>query len=640
MIIGTAGHIDHGKTSLVKALTGVDGDRLRQEKERGITIDLGYAYAPLPNGEVLGFVDVPGHQKFIHNMLAGITGIDFFLLAIAADDGIMPQTLEHVQILQLLGIHKGIVALTKVDRVADERLETVRREIGNLLADHNLSSSDIFPVSSANGFGIDALRARLITEALALPDRSAAGLFRLAIDRCFSLTGVGTIVTGTIFSGTVSEGDKLLLSPGGIPLRVRGLHVQNRPAPTGSTGQRCALNVTGPEFDKRAVQRGDWVLAESLHAPVTRLDVRLDMLPGSGKPLRHWSPIHVHLGAVTVTGHISILEGDRVAPGDSALAQLVLDKAVGALRGDRFIVRDASAVQTLAGGSVLDIYPPARGQRSAARLQALRALESATPEQALTGLLDDNLAGIDLHRFARNWNLDVSAANNLWIQLGLHTVGKSHLLWGFLPQAWTKLAKRITDTLAEEHIRAPDMPGIDRARLRRIAAPKLEPAIFMTVVEELLATDRIKTSGHWLHLPSHSVMLLAQEKKLWNSIRPLLSVSPNQPPRVRDIARALNVEENPVRGLLYRLAQSGELFQVAHDHFFTSSSIANLAAIARQLAEQDQLNAATFRDHIEVGRKLAIQILEFFDRIGYTRRIRDTHKLRQTDLLTARVAVS
>ncbi|HET9114411.1 MAG TPA: selenocysteine-specific translation elongation factor [Burkholderiales bacterium] len=435
MIIGTAGHIDHGKTSLVKALTGIDADRLPQEKERGITIDLGYAYAPLPNGEMLGFVDVPGHQKFIHNMLAGITGIDFFLLAIAADDGIMPQTLEHVQILKLLGIRKGIVALTKIDRINGERAEIVRREIRNLLADNNMPSCDIFPVSSVNGSGVDVLRARLIAEALALPDRPAAGEFRLAIDRCFSLTGVGTVVTGTIFSGAVSEGDRLLLSPGGIPLRVRGLHVQNRPAKTGSTGQRCALNVAGPEFDKRAVQRGDWVLAESLHAPVTRLDVRLDMLPGSRKPLRHWTPVQAHLGAVTVTGHISLLEGGSVAPGDSVLAQLALDKPVGALRGDRFIVRDISAIQTLAGGSVLDIYPPVRGQRSAARLQALRAMESTSPEQALARLLHDNIAGIDLHRFTRNWNLNADAASNIWTGLGLHTVKTTTLLWGFLPAA-------------------------------------------------------------------------------------------------------------------------------------------------------------------------------------------------------------
>lgn len=640
MIIGTAGHIDHGKTSLVKALTGVDADRLKEEKERGITIDLGYAYTPLPNGEILGFVDVPGHQKFIHNMLAGITGIDFFLLTIAADDGIMPQTLEHLQILNLLGLNKGIVALTKIDRVSAVRIAAARTEIVDLFADSKLNNSDIYPVSAITGAGIEDLRSRLEREALALPARSSAGAFRLAIDRCFTLSGVGTVVAGTISAGTVAAGDKLLLSPADIAVRVRSLHIQNHPAVSGSAGQRCALNIIGPELDKCDIHRGDWILAESLHEPVMRLDVRLNMLRSSGKPLRHWSPIHAHLGAAAITGRISILEGDAVAPGDSVLAQLVLDKPLGALRGDRFIVRDASATRTLGGGSVLDIYPPARGQRSAARLQSLRAQESETPEQALKTLLDNNMAGIDLHRFARSWNLDQTIARNLWVDLSLHIVEKSHTLWGFLPAAWSMLAQRILNKLAEVHVRVPDMPGIDRERLRRIAAPTLERTVFQAILEELLTADRVKTTGLWLHLPNHSVTLLAHEEKLWLNIRPLLTTTPYQPPRVRDIADTLRIPEQNVRSVLRRLAQLGKVFQVAHDHFFTTESILALAAIAQELAERDQLNAAVFRDHILVGRKLTIQILEFFDRIGYTRRVRDSHKLRQADLLTNSVAVS
>ncbi|MHB1676801.1 MAG: selenocysteine-specific translation elongation factor [Sulfuriferula sp.] len=640
MIIGTAGHIDHGKTSLVKALTGVDADRLKEEKERGITIDLGYAYTPLPNGDVLGFVDVPGHQKFIHNMLAGVTGIDFVLLVIAADDGVMPQTREHLQILNLLGLSRGIVALTKIDRVTDKRLEVVRAEIVGLLANSSLIGSDIYSVSATTHSGINALRTRLEAEAQALPPRPLAGNFRLAVDRCFTLSGVGTVVTGTIFSGTVAVGDKLLLSPANIPVRVRSLHTQNRPAQTGAAGQRCALNLSGPTLDKSVVQRGDWILAESLHEPVTRLDVRLYLLPGETKSLRHWTPVHAHLGAADVSGRISILEGDAIVPGSHALAQLVLDKPIGALHGDRFIVRDQSASRTLGGGCVLDIFPPARGKRTPARLQWLQGLESASPKLALQTLLQDNLHGVDLRRFAHNWNLCDQDARALWDSLSMHKVEEGKITMGFLPAVWAILEQKILDKLAEAHARVPEMPGVDRERLRRMTAPALVRAAFLALIDALLANGSIKSSGLWLHLPHHTVTLLPHEEKLRSKIRLLLETAPYQPPRVRDLAHALEMGEQDMRVLLHRLAQLGELFQVAHDHFFTREAVLALAAIARTLAENDALAAAAFRNHTGVGRKLAIQILEFFDRVGYTRRARDSHKLRHVDLLTEQVVVS
>ncbi len=297
MIVGTAGHIDHGKTTLVKALTGIDCDRLKEEKARGITLDLGYAYAPLPNGETLGFVDVPGHEKLVHNMLAGATGIDFALLVVAADDGPMPQTREHLEIVELLGIRLGAVALTKIDIVAVDRQKQAKTEIAEMLAGTALADAPVFPVCAASGEGLAALQAHLQAAAAALGQRPAAGGFRLAIDRCFTLSGAGTVVTGTAFSGQVRVGDMLTVSPLGKTVRVRSLRVQDTPAESGQAGQRIALALAG--IEKAEVQRGQWVLAPALHAPIRRFDARLRVLAGQ-PALKHWTPVHLHLGAIDV----------------------------------------------------------------------------------------------------------------------------------------------------------------------------------------------------------------------------------------------------------------------------------------------------------------------------------------------------
>lgn len=633
MIIGSAGHIDHGKTALVKALTGIDADRLKEEKSRGITIDLGYAYTPLPNGDVLGFVDVPGHEKFIHNMLAGAIGIDFVLLVVAADDGPMPQTREHLHILDLLGLKRGVVALTKVDRVSESRLAEAKAEISALLAGTSLEGCDIYPVSALMGTGIAELRERLETEAQAQQRRSANGHFRLAVDRCFTLSGIGTVVTGTVFSGSVTVGEKLILSPANIPVRVRSIHAQDRPAEIGLAGQRCALNLVGSDFDKEAVTRGDWVLAEPLHVPVTRFDARLRVLMSEDKLLRHWTPVHIHLGTVDIIGRISVLEGDGIAPGADALVQLVLDKPIGALHGDHFIVRDQSATRTLGGGRVLDIFPPARGRRTPARIAQLRALETSALADALQVMLQANANGVDLRRFALNCNLREDEANTIWASLPMRIVQEGEVSIGFLPAAWVELKKRLLDTLTAEHARMPDMLGVDRERLRRMTAPTLLRSAFLALTDELLVAGELKASGLWLHLPGHSITLSVHEKTLWLNVRPLLETFPYQPPRVRDIANVLKLEEPVVRQLLQRMARLGEVFQIAHDHFFTHAAVVELAAIARNLAEDGQLEAASFRDRIGVGRKLAIQILEFFDRVGFTRRAHDSHTLRHHELL-------
>ncbi|MGE5492888.1 MAG: selenocysteine-specific translation elongation factor, partial [Actinomycetota bacterium] len=519
MIIGTAGHIDHGKTTLVKALTGVDCDRLKEEKARGITLDLGYAYTPLPDGGMLGFIDVPGHEKLIHNMLAGATGIDFALLVVAADDGPMPQTREHLEIVELLGLKRGAVALTKCDAVGPERVAAAETEVRELLAGTGLAGAPVFRVAATTGAGISELRAHLDNAAAELGGRLEKGSFRLAVDRCFTLGGVGTVVTGTAFSGRVQAGDQLLLSPPGKPVRVRSLRVQDSPADSGQVGERIALALTG--IEKAEVERGMWVLAPALHQPLTRFDARLRVLPDQ-PPLKHWTQVHVHLGAEDIPGRVALLEGNELAPGTSGFAQIALEREVGCVCCDRFILRDASARHTVGGGEVLDIFPPSRHKRSPERLAMLQALADPDPAAALALAAERQPAGVDLARYAINRNLSAAESAELAVRLGLTVVADT----GFSAPRWQELKERLLAALAAEHERAPDMPGVERDRLRRLTLPALPRPAFDVLVGQCLEAGNLARSNAWLHLPEHRVQLAAGDKDLWQTLKPLLDAAP------------------------------------------------------------------------------------------------------------------
>ncbi|ADC62325.1 selenocysteine-specific translation elongation factor [Allochromatium vinosum] len=636
MLIGTAGHIDHGKTTLVKALTGVDADRLPQEKARGITLDLGYAYTPLADGSVLGFVDVPGHEKLVHNMLAGATAIDFVLLVIAADDGPMPQTREHLELLDLLGLSRGAVALTKIDVAAPERLDAARHAVHELLAGTALATCPLFPVSGRTGDGVDALRDHLEREATAFVPPAAGGRFRLAIDRAFSLSGVGTVVTGTAHAGTVAVGETLMLAPPGLKARVRGLHVQDRPAERGQAGERCALALKG-EFEKSDIRRGQWLVEPSLVLALNRVQGEV-RVPASQPALRHMQSVHVHLGTEDIVGRVALLDTREVAPGERALVELLLERETLALRGDRFILRDAGAQRTVAGGRVLDIFPPTRHKRTPERLALLDRLRDDDPVVALEYLADQSTTGVDLERFALSWNLDRDAAEALWQRVGLRVIREGETVIGLRSAAWAGLRARLLDVLEQEHARAPDMIGVEPERLRRLTSVRLARPVFAALRAELLASGAIAQTRTWLHRPSHRASVSDSDRACFAAWRPLLDAKPYNPPRVRDVAKATGTPEHEVRRLFKRLARAGELYPVAHDHYFTAGAVAELAGIVRQLnVEQGAARAAPFRDILfsdgDGGRKVAIAILEFFDRIGYTRRVRDDHVLRHDSAL-------
>jgi len=631
LIVGTAGHIDHGKTALLKALTGQQGDRRREERERGITIDLGYAYADLGEGTLTGFIDVPGHERFIHNMLAGASGIDCLLLVVAADDGVMPQTREHLAIVELLGIRRALVALTKIDRVEPERIATVRRQIDDLLASGPLAGAPVFPVSSASGEGIDALRQALVAEAARAEARGTDGHFRLAIDRAFSVSGTGVVVTGTAFAGRVQVGDELQLSPSGRSVRVRGLHAQNREAGQAHAGQRVALNLAGERLAVEQIHRGDWLLQPLLHAPTQRIDIQFQLLPGETHELKHWTPVHAHLGAQDVTARIALLEGESLAPGAWMFAQLLLNAPIHAVHGDRIVLRDQSAQRTLGGGRVLDPFAPPRNRRREARLAQLRALDASSLEQGLPGLLAEAHNGLEPQALERQfnrprdgWQLPASAVE-------IATRQGPRL---FDQQRWQTLGTQLLAALQHFHEEQPDELGPDRDRLRRFALPQLERPVFIALLEQALAAGEIASSGPWLHRPDHQVRLTAQEEALKARLWPLLEAGRFDPPWVRDLAGALGAEEMQTRQLLRKLARLGLLQQVVKDLFYPELTIRQLAGHALQLeAQSGVIRAAAFRDQIQLGRKRSIQLLEHFDRIGFTRRFGNERKIRPDNAL-------
>jgi selenocysteine-specific elongation factor len=634
MIVGTAGHIDHGKTTLTRALTGVDTDRLKEEKERGISIELGYAYAPLhsdrPGGEILGVIDVPGHEKFIRTMAAGVTGIDYALLVIAADDGIMPQTLEHLSILRLLGVRRGAVALTKIDRADAARLAQVETDIHNLLAATDLADAQLFRTNATvpGDAGVAALLAHLSQVAATLPGRARdeQRLFRMGVDRVFTLTGQGTIVTGTALAGRVQVGDTLQLAPGGQQVRVRSIHAQNHAAGSGAAGQRLALNLSG--IGKDDVARGSWIVAPAMAECSERIDVELTLTADCGVTLKSWSPLHVHLGAAHHTAH-AVLLGDGaqeltvMAPGQTARVQLVLDAPVQAVPGDRFVIRNAQATATIGGGVVLDPFGPARKRRSAARQAWLQALSDYVATDDIGALLARSPAGMRISALTRLSQLPADAITLPADAERIALPGSDALLVTRATLAAQEA--RILAGLAEFHARAPDEAGPELWRLKRIVSPEMEDRLWSHLVESLLAREQIRQRGRSLHLPSHSVELGPEEKARALLLQASLREGRYDPPWVRELARAHTLPEADVRKLLLKLSKSGEISQVVTDLFYHPAPLAELAQLVTTLPE---VQAASFRDATGLGRKRAIQILEFFDRVGYTRRVGNTHLVR------------
>ena len=705
MMIGTAGHIDHGKTSLVRALTGTDTDRLPEEKKRGMSIELGYAFlAPSNDGPAVGkgsvapaatagqtevvpafglprepiaFIDVPGHEKLLHTMISGATGIDFALLLVAADDGVMPQTREHLAVLSLLGIDRGVVAITKIDRVDEARVQEVTQQVTALLADTPLAHAPIIPVSATRGDGVAELRQLLRTEAARLdaahgadgtadphgsdsPVRAAAATepaettadttaalpaqagFRLAIDRVFSLDGVGTVATGTVHAGRVQVGDVLQQLPDGPKeLRVRSLHAQNRSTDTAHAGQRCAINLAGVERDQ--LQRGHWLAQPGIASVSDRLDVELHLWHAEPRAIRSGTRVHVHLGTTASPAAVAVLDADTLAPGGTGLAQLVLPQPLAAWHGDRLILRDAAGQRIIGGGRVLDSRAPVRYRRTPQRLQLLQALQRSALRDRLAGLLETCEHGVDL----RQWQQVFGLASVAAFDASLQTLPHRRLAGDFIigEPAWQHLRRTVLDTLAAYHQNATDEIGPDAARLRRLARLRMDDAHWRLLLDALVKEGSVAQSGAFVHLPEHGSQLAARDETLLQRLTPYLMEAGAQGAWVRDLAEHIGEPAANLRPAMARLARSGHLYQVVKDLYLDAATAARLAALVRRLALADTeaakatdvqqtsntlpiLTVARFRDASGLGRKRAVQMLEFFDRIGLCRRVGDTHVLR------------
>ena len=610
MIIATAGHVDHGKTTLLQAITGVNADRLPEEKKRGMTIDLGYAYWPQPDGRVLGFIDVPGHEKFLSNMLAGVGGIDRALLVVACDDGVMAQTREHLAILQLTGNPQLTVALTKADRVDDARVAEVRQQVQATLREFGFTDASLFVTVATEGRGIDELRAHLLN----LSSREHAGhhRFRLAIDRAFTGKGAGLVVTGTALSGEVTVGDTLWLTGVNKPVRVRGLHAQNQPTETARAGQRIALNVAG-DAEKEQLNRGDWLLADAPPEPFERVIVSLQ----AHTPLAQWQPLHIHHAASHITGRVSLLEND--------LAELVFDSPLWLADNDRLVLRDISARETLGGARVVALNPPRRGKRKPEYLQWLATLAQASDDKAaLRAHLERG--AVDLTGFAWARQLSGEGLRLLTGEPGYIQAGDS-LLDAPVAARWQR---KVLNTLATYHEQHQDEPGPGRERLRRMALPMEDDALVLLLIEKMRESGAIKSHHGWLHLPEHKAGFTAEQEAVWQKAEPLFG---DDPWWVRDLARETNADEQLMRQVLRHAAQQGLIVAIVKDRYYRNDRIVAFANLIREMDRaRGSTCAADFRDRLNVGRKLAIQILEYFNRIGFTRRRGNDHLLRDAQL--------
>ncbi len=631
MIVGTAGHIDHGKTSLIRRLTGKDTDRLPEEKRRGISIELGYAYLAVAAGpssaeNVIGFIDVPGHERFVHAMVSGASGIDFALLVIAADDGPMPQTREHLEILRLMGITRGAIVVTKTDVVEQAQGDLAIAAIAEAVAGQPAEKWPLFPVSSITGEGIDGLREFLLAQATEMAHRQAGSNFRLAVDRAFSLPGVGTIVTGTAHAGEVIVGQAVSIAPlsGSTrsQARVRSVHAQDQIAQQGSAGQRLALNLVGVSVEE--IPRGSWITSADLDHGVQRFDVALTVSALHERSISQGLEVHLHHGAADVMARLYPLDVERAQPGTECFASVVVSNGLSICRGDRLILRDSQAQNTLAGARVLDVHPPHRGRRSASRIACLETLRALDDAQCLTVMA--GVGPIAIGRLRQGWNTTEQALAQLADQAGLRVAAGMI----FHPDQWAGYQDRLILAIDEIHLREPEMQGLEVNRARRVAAPQLESDAFDALIDQLMAQQKLERRGAFLARPGHTAELSKAEENLWRSIAPLLSESPYNPPRVRDIAKLTHIPEAEIRANLRRVARIGEVTLVALDHFFLTVHVSEMAKIVGELQDQHgAVRAADFRDQIGGGRKVAIQILEFFDRVGYTRRVRDDHLIRR-----------
>ncbi len=630
VIMGTAGHIDHGKTTLVKALTGVDCDRLAEEKKRGITIELGFASMELPGGQTLGVVDVPGHERFVKNMVAGAAGIDFVLLVIAADEGIMPQTREHLEICTLLGITSGAVALTKVDTVDEEWLALVTEDVRNYLAPSFLGGAPLFPVSSHTGQGLDDLRAALAALAGEHTPRRRSDIARLPIDRVFTMKGHGTVVTGTLISGRLKAGEEVALYPSGRPTKARSLQVHGHASQEALAGQRTAVNIQGLEVEE--VERGEVLAHPGSLTPSLVWNLAISCLASSPRALRHRGQVHFHHGTREVMARLYFYDRDKLEPGQTAFCQVRFESPQVGVFGDRCVMRAFSPLRTVAGAGVLS---PLGGKlkRNSPELAVMASLPSLTPEE---------LVGTQLRLTGR----EGAGFDQLLVLTGLESKQLDKILQGFsgkgLASCYDKdarlwvsgtiiegLAQSMLDHLADFHKRQAMKQGVARGELGSTWGKGLAPKLLHFLVERLLRTGKLAQEQELLRLPGHSVSLATDQAQLRERLLAAYEAGGLTPPNLVDVLGPLGLTFKDAQPVYKHLQDQGLIARIKEDMYFSTNSLETLKGrVVAYFATAKELGPPEFRELTQLSRKFLIPLLEYLDKEKVTIRVGEKRQLR------------
>jgi selenocysteine-specific elongation factor len=631
-IVGTAGHIDHGKTSLVKALTGQDTDRLKEEKDRGISIDLGFAHLDLPDGTRAGVVDVPGHERFIRNMLAGAHGLDLVLFTVAADDGVMPQTEEHLDILHLLGIDCAIFVITKIDLASAARIAEVEQQIQILTTGTSLENSPVVPFSYVTGQGLDELRSHIAQVLRSRQQQPPHGYFRMPVDRVFVLQGHGLVVTGTALSGEVRAGDRVRGLPHDQLFRVRSLQVHNQAVDAATWGQRIALNLSG--LEKSSLSRGDVICHEELTRSSDRFDASLEVRPsaaGGVTGVKNHQRVRVHLGTAERMAKLILLGSASIRPKEPAFCQIVLSEPLLALRGDRFIIRDETARRTLGGGVVIHPWPRIHGRREPGLTDKLRTLQrgelASVVELFLTESSDFSVP-IDL--LTQFLNRPVQEVRELLQRMDATRIVSLEGEHAYTTaEKWTSLQRELVAALRDFHAAHPLAPGRDMEELRDRLTVRVLPKQFRAFVEQLALEKVVVRDGSLLRLPEHTVTLGADEQRLVGQITSLLAAQPLAPPDLKEIERAVGIGRSKLTEVMRVLERQRSIVRVAADLYFLAESLDQVKRVLHEhFAGRSDITPAMFRDHFNTTRKYTIPLLEYFDREGVTVRVGDARRLK------------
>jgi selenocysteine-specific elongation factor len=624
IIVGTAGHIDHGKSTLIEALTGTHPDRLEEEKRRGITIDLGFAFLE-DEGVRYGFVDVPGHERFVKNMLAGASGIDLVLLVIAADELIKPQTREHFDICRLLGVQRGVIAITKSDLADSDTRELARMEIEEFVKGTFLGNAPIVEVSAKTQNGLAELKTALREAAREISAKDAGRYFRLPIDRSFAVKGFGSVVTGTLFSGHVALGDDVELLPSGKVLRVRGLQTGGKSVERAAAGQRTAVNLAGIEHT--ALQRGMVLSSRGRLRTTRRADVRLELLP-SGPALKHRAQVHFHAGTLETIGEVYLLGARELAPGGSAMAQIRLQDEAVLVRGDRFIVRQFSPVVTIGGGAVLDPHARRFSAKDAGRAQFLGTLEKGSREEILLAMAERNILGITVEEVIvrTGWvEQEIRSAAKTVADKKLIRVVSGEPLILIAETIFTEIGKKLLARVERFHKENPLLPGITREELKASLGRRVRPETFATALQMLLEQKKITLQGEFIKKAGTEITLAPEELRAQEQITQAFAKAGLAVPSVKEVLAQLKIEAARAEKLLQILLREKVLVRVSAELIFHRDALQSLTGLLVQYkkAKGDRIGVPAFKELTGITRKYAIPLLEYLDRQRQTRRAGD-----------------